>query len=115
MNYKAMFLGRILKMLVAAAVLGGAVMLLWNLVAPGLFAGARPIDYLHGLGLLVLSRILFGGFRGRGGWHGGWHGRQHWEKWAAMTPEEREQFRKNRSGIRGNRHEAGGDKSEERA
>lgn len=74
--------------LLAAAVMGGAVMLLWNAVAPTLFADARQIDYLHALGLLVLCRILFGGFRG----HGGWHGRKRWDKWQAMTPEEREQF-----------------------
>ncbi len=77
--------------LLAVAVMSGAVMLLWNAVAPALFADARQIDYLHALGLLVLCRILFGGFRG----HGGWHGRNRWnkwEKWQSMTPEEREQF-----------------------
>jgi hypothetical protein len=46
--------------------------------------------------LLVLSRILFGGFRGHGGWRGRMHGHRHgherWAKWQAMTPEEREQF-----------------------
>ena len=90
---KTRFLGKLLMMLVIAAVLGAAVMVLWNLVMPGLFAGSRPIDYWHALGLLVLSRILFGGFRG----HGGWHGRRRWQKWQAMTAEEREQFRKDRS------------------
>jgi hypothetical protein len=74
--------------LLAVAVMSGVVMLLWNAVAPALFADARQIDYLHALGLLVLCRILFGGFRG----HGGWHGRNRWQKWQAMTPEEREQF-----------------------
>lgn len=88
---KTRFLGKLLMILVIAAVLGAAVMVLWNLVMPGLFAGSRPIDYWHALGLLVLSRILFGGFRG----HGGWHGRRRWQKWQAMTTEEREQFRKN--------------------
>ncbi len=72
----------------AAAVLGAVVMVLWNAVIPVLFTSARPIDYLHALGLLVLSRILFGGFRG----HGGWHGRRHFAKWQTMTPEEREKF-----------------------
>jgi hypothetical protein len=58
-------------------------------VVPALFVGARLIDFWHALGLLVLSRILFGGFRGHGG---GWRERRHWRKWQAMTPEEREQF-----------------------
>ena len=84
------FVGKGLLMLVAVAVLGGLVMLLWNAVVPELLAGARSIDYLHALGLLVLCRILFGGFRG----YGGWRGRHHWGRWSAMTPEEREQFRR---------------------
>ncbi|PQV54040.1 hypothetical protein [Paraburkholderia sp. BL21I4N1] len=74
---------------VGVAVLGWAVMTLWNWVVPALFVGARLIDFWHALGLLVLSRILFGGFRGHGG---GWRERRHWRKWQAMTPEEREQF-----------------------
>src|SRR5437868_4495201 len=92
MMSKGRFLGKGLLVLAFVVVLGGVVMLLWNAVVPELFAGARTIDYLHALGLLVLSRILFGGFRG----HGGWHGRHHWghARWSAMTPEEREQFRR---------------------
>ena len=89
MMYRARFLGKAVLALAAVAALSGVVMALWNAVIPGLFVGAHSIDYLHALGLLVLSRILFGGFRG----HGGWHGRRHWVKWQAMTPEEREQFR----------------------
>jgi hypothetical protein len=79
--------------MMAVAVLGLAVMVLWNWVTPALWVGSRPIDYPHALGLLVLARILFGGFRGRGNWGG----RRRWDKWAAMTAEEREQFLKGRS------------------
>jgi hypothetical protein len=92
MMRKARHLAKVVFALAALAVLGGVVMLLWNAVAPALFSDARTIDYLHALGLLVLCKILFGSFRGRGGWHGGWHDRRHWAKWHAMTPEEREQF-----------------------
>ncbi len=88
MRYRARFLGKGLLALLAVAVLGGIVMMLWNAVVPGLFIGTRTIDYRHALGLLVLSRILFGGFRGRGGWHRG----RHWRRWEAMTAEERAQF-----------------------
>ncbi len=84
---KSRILGMFVLFLAAAAALGAVVMLLWNAIVPALFTSAHQIDYLHALGLLVLSRILFGGFRGRGGWHG----RRH-EKWQAMTPEEREKF-----------------------
>ena len=64
MASKARFLGKGVMVLAAVAVLGGLVMVLWNAIVPDLFAGARSIDYLHALGLLVLSRILFGGFKG---------------------------------------------------
>ncbi len=88
MRRKARFFGIAVLVLAAAAILGAVVMVLWNAVVPGLFTGGHPIDYLHALGLLVLSRILFGGFRGRGGWHG----RRHLARWQAMTAEEREKF-----------------------
>ncbi len=51
------------------------VMRLWNWLVPGAFNGPR-LHYKYALGLLLLSRILFGGFGG--GWRGGaWahHGR----------------------------------------
>ena len=71
------------------AVSGGIVMLLWNWLLPSI-TGWRAIGFWEALGLLVLARILFSGFRGRGHWH--WHGRWH-DRWASMSPEEREKFR----------------------
>jgi hypothetical protein len=88
MRFRARHLAKGLLVLVAIGVLGLAVMVLWNLVVPSLFAGTHVIDYPRALGLLVLCRLLFGGFRGRGGWRG----RRQWGRWAAMTPEEREQY-----------------------
>jgi Ca2+/H+ antiporter, TMEM165/GDT1 family len=44
------------------------------------------------VGVLVLSKILFGGFRGRPGRHLYWR-RRMMERWEQMTPEERERFR----------------------
>ena len=77
---------------VAIGVLSFVVMILWNWLMPTLFA--RPlITYWQAIGLLVLSRILLGGFRGRPGppqWH--WR-RRMMERWEQMTPEEREKFR----------------------
>jgi hypothetical protein len=89
MRYRVWRLGKALFVLGAAAALGWVVMLLWNAVIPAAFVGGRSIDYVHALGLLILSRILFGGFRG----HGGWHRRRHWRRWEAMTSEEREHVR----------------------
>jgi hypothetical protein len=102
MRFRTRFFGKAVLVLAAAAILSGIVMLLWNAVIPALFVGAHAIDYLHAVGLLVLSRILFGGFRG----HGGWRGRHHWGRWQAMTPEEREQFRQNMSGRCGGAKQA---------
>jgi hypothetical protein len=100
MRFRARFIGGAALVLLAAAALGAVVMLLWNAIVPTLFTTAHPIDYPHALGLLVLCRILFGGFRG----HGGWHGRRHFAKWQVMTPEEREQLA--RCGPWGRHHDA---------
>lgn len=95
MHHKAKYAAaKAVFVLVALAVLGGAVMWLWNAIVPGLFAGGQQIDYWRALGLLLLCRILFGGFRG----YGGWHGRHQWQKWQAMTAEEREQLHMQRFG-----------------
>ena len=70
--------------------LGGVVMFLWNAILPEV-VGAKPLTWLQAIGLLVLSRILFGGFRlgsfanrkvaGK---------RRYWkEKWMNMSEEER--------------------------
>ena len=75
---------------VGIAALGWVVMLLWNWLMPALFAGAAQVGYLQALGILLLSRILFGGFRGgcHGNWKERWKARQ--QRWESMTPEERE-------------------------
>ena len=79
------------------AVIGFVVMQLWNWLLPALL-GWPAISYLQATGILVLTRILFGGFRGGGGGPG-WHWRQGMlERWERMTPEEREKFRQ---GLRG--------------
>lgn len=67
--------------------LGWVVMALWNWLIPTLFAGGREIDYVQALGVLLLSKILFGGLRGHG-----CHGRWHKNRLENMTPEEREKF-----------------------
>jgi ABC-type multidrug transport system fused ATPase/permease subunit len=98
MRHKAKFILWPVVFLVAIAAMSVVVMLLWNAIVPALFASVPAITYLQALGLLVLCRILFGGLRGHGGWRGRMHGHGHerWAKWQAMTPEEREQFHRQR-------------------
>ncbi|AYR25287.1 hypothetical protein [Herbaspirillum rubrisubalbicans] len=75
--------------LLCVPLLGVVVMLLWNWVMPPILPGVAEIGFWRALGLLVLCRILFGGFRGR---HGGWRDKRRFmrARWEAMTPEERE-------------------------
>ena len=74
------------------AIFGELVMHLWNWLLPPLF-GWRQVTFWQALGLLILCRILFGGF-------GGGHRqdrraklRRKFDRWEQMTPEEREKFR----------------------
>jgi hypothetical protein len=71
---------------------GEVVMHLWNWLLPPLF-GWHVVTFWQALGLLLLTRILFGG-HGMGH-KGGGGGPKRWQKrkWDRMTPEEREQFR----------------------
>ena len=67
-------------------------MYLWNWLVPALFHGPI-INIWQTLGLIVLSKILFGGFgKGHHGKHNGWKQRMH-EKMGSMSPEEKERFK----------------------
>jgi hypothetical protein len=91
----------IIGMMLFAWIGGEVVKLLWNWLAPALF-GLPQLTFWQALGLLVLCRILFGGFggggggrrRSRGGPRVGREMRERMaERWEQMTPEERERFR----------------------
>jgi len=88
-------IARVIKILVigiiAIVVLGFVVMGLWNWLMPAIF-GLRTISYWQALGLVVLSKLLFGGFHSHAGRNGHWRRRMR-ERWEHMTPEERERFR----------------------
>lgn len=73
-------------------------MWLWNWLVPPVF-GWHTINFWQAVGIFVLSKILFGGFRGGGR---AMHGRRRMmERWEQMTPEEREKFRKGMQGCCG--------------
>jgi hypothetical protein len=84
----------ILGLIAFVALGGGIVMWLWNALLPPLFGWAH-VTFWQAVGLLALSRILFGGFGFRGSRGSNWHRRD--GRWERMTPEDRERFRQ---GIR---------------
>ncbi len=95
--------------LAAILLLSFIVMSLWNGVLVKVVP-VSPVSYGQALGILVLSKILFTGFNGRGGWGN----REMWnqqvkEKWQMMTPEEQQKFKqdwRNRCNRWGNRQDA---------
>ena len=82
-------------MLLWVALCAYVVEILWNELLPYI-ANFRPINYWQALGLLILSRLLFGGLR-----FGGFkseHHKKHWKKkWEnhlnKMSPEARERYK----------------------
>ena len=82
----------ILVAAVAVLVFSGIVMLLWNNILAQV-THVSTITFVQALGLLVLAKILFGGFRG------GWGPRRYYwrqrmmQKWNDMTPAEREKLK----------------------
>ena len=74
-------------------IFGSVVMYLWNAILPGVL-GIGAITFWQAIGILVLSKILFGGFKGGHGhhkWHG--HSPDMREKWMHLSSEEREKMR----------------------
>lgn len=80
---KIFAMAMVLVMFFAAA--GAVVMLLWNWLMPTLFAGVHSVDYWQALGLLVLSKVLFGSRS--------FHGKR-CRRWESITGEEREEIKR---------------------
>ena len=86
-------IGFIILAIAAVAVLGYVVMTLWNQVLVAVLH-VSLISFWQAVGLLVLSKILFGGFRGHCGGARGSHWKHEMkEKWQHMSPEEREKIK----------------------
>jgi hypothetical protein len=98
-----------LIILIVLAGFGQAVYHLWNWLMPEIF-GLRAITYWQGVGLMLLSWLLFGGLRGwfPGSRFRGMHGpgKPMW----VMSAEEREKFRQ---GLRAGCGPFGGGRPEE--
>lgn len=86
---------KILMWVVLGTVFIGAVgfltMQLWNWLVPELFNGPA-ITFWQAMGLLLLSKILFSGIGGKRG-NSGHCKHRYYEKWSAMTPDERARFK----------------------
>ena len=91
--------------IIAAIAFGAVIMLLWNAILPEVI-GVKSISFLQAVGILLLSKILFGGFHGGCGAR-----RQKWmemqQKMNAMTPEEKEKFKSEWKTRCGNRWKSG--------
>ena len=81
----------ILGIFLFIAIGGEIVLQLWNWLLPPLF-GWRQITFWQALGILVLCRILFGGWGSHGSGRSNFRRRMK-ERCEHMTPEERERFR----------------------
>jgi hypothetical protein len=77
--------------LLVLTVLTGAVMLLWNNVL-AVVLHISTVTFWQALGILALSKILFGGFRGAQWTKHEWK-RKMMQRWDGMTPEQKEKFR----------------------
>ncbi|MCI2088474.1 MAG: hypothetical protein LKK21_09465 [Prevotella sp.] len=83
-------------LMMITAIFSVAVMLLWNWLMPVIF-GLTVINFWQALGLLLLSRILFGSFRfGRSGIGHYIKNRQVSQKWKEMSDDQRREFMRRR-------------------
>lgn len=76
------------------AVKAAAILYLWNALVPDLFSGPM-LNYPKAFGLMVLAKLLFGGFHRHGHRHGPWGGHHHWKErlWHGLSHEDRSRLR----------------------
>lgn len=73
--------------------IGFVTMSLWNWLIPVLFSGPL-ITFWQALGLLLLSKILFWSWGGKGHHNNGGPWKSYWKsKWSNMTPDDRERLK----------------------
>ena len=68
------------------------VMWLWNLLLPEII-GVKSISFWQAMGILILSKILFGGFHFGKGKFGNFKEKMMERKMSGMTDEEKEKFK----------------------
>lgn len=77
--------------LLSASLLSAAVMWLWNHVLVEVIQ-VRPVTFWQAAGLMLLSRLLFGNWPGRGG-QSHFRGASWKAKWQQMSDEDKARFR----------------------
>ena len=82
--------GILILVIIGVVAFGSLVMVLWNELMPVIFH-LPLITFWQALGLFLLVKILFSGFRGGPRAH--WKRHSLKEGWARMTPEQQEKFR----------------------
>lgn len=100
---RSRFIKFLLGGILVCAVIGLAVMLLWNWLMPAIF-GLAIINFWQALGLLALCRILFGSFGKRGHSFFGHKENPIHKRWRQMTPEQRKEFVEKRRRFNPRRH-----------
>ena len=79
--------------IIIVALLGYTVMFLWNHILVSVVS-VSVINFWQAMGILALSKILFGGFHGRCSSCKGGHWKNEMkEKWQGMSDEEREKIK----------------------
>lgn len=84
----------LLKVLAAIGLFSLLTVFLWNILMPDLF-GLPSVSFFQAMGLLALTRLLFGGFgviRDMGHFMARRERQAIFESWHSMTPEQRAQF-----------------------
>jgi len=93
MNKSTHFLKYILFVVAGIGIFSYVVMFLWNWILVS-SAGWNPITFWQAMGLLLLSRILFGHWgRGESKWKKHQWKHKMKEKWDSMSQEEKDKFK----------------------
>lgn len=93
-NRKAKGLLIVIAVIAMFFLISAIVMWLWNALLPEI-VGVKTITFWQSMGILVLSKILFGGFKGGGkGKFGEWKKRNWKNRMENMSAEEQEHFKR---------------------
>ena len=80
--------------ILAILLFGWVFMHLWNWLMPAIF-GLTVITFKQAIGILIMSKILFGGFGNGSGKRKDHRWKSHMKhKWESMSPDERAAFKK---------------------